>query len=420
MSTTSAGAPVADGTLRCYRHPERETLLRCGRCERPICLACQVRHPVGVRCPECAPVRSTGAVNARLAARQSPVTWALLALIVLVWGAMEAFGSSTDSATLLLFGAKANWRIDDGEVWRLFTAMFLHIGIWHLAMNAFSLYNMGGLLEPLLGWRRYLALYLLSGLCGSFASYLFNPRSISAGASGAIFGIIGGVLAFFFLHRKVFGEASRRMLVNVGFIVLLNLAFGLRAGGIDNWAHMGGLAGGIVLGAILAPRYGGIFLDRPQLFARDASGWRPWLFTLLFGLALAAAVASALQHNANSAQSLLSRAEALYEADRGADAAPLLERAVAQDPRLWEAHYYLGVIALDAGDARSAIASLETAARLEPGEPFTQYLLGAAYQSAGRFAEARAAYQRAMDNAAGSRGNLSGRAAEALRRLEGR
>lgn len=294
-------APAPAGPMYCYRHPDRETLLRCGRCDRPICSECQVRHPVGIRCPECAPVRQHGAVNARLASRQAMATYAILAANVIVWLLMEASGGSTRTAVLVRFGAKVNTLINGGEVWRLFTAMFLHIGLIHLAINSYSLYVMGTLLEPLLGWRRYLAVYVLAGLCASLASYWFNPRALSAGASGAIFGLVGAVGMFFFLHRKVFGEAARRMLMNIAVIAAINLFFGLSASGIDNFAHIGGFAGGLVLGAILSPRYGGILLDRPQLYVKPEPPARAWLLALAFALVLAVATFLAIQANAAAA-----------------------------------------------------------------------------------------------------------------------
>jgi rhomboid protease GluP len=294
----SPSEPASAGPMYCYRHPDRETLLRCGRCDRPICAECQVRHPVGIRCPECAPVRQQGAVNARLQSRQAMATYAILAANVIVWLLMEASGGSTRAAVLVRFGAKVNQLINEGQVWRLFTAMFLHIGILHLAINSYSLYVMGTVLEPLLGWRRYLAVYVLAGLCGSLASYWFNPRALSAGASGAIFGLVGALGMFFFLHRKVFGETARRMMMNVGLIAAINLFFGLSASGIDNFAHIGGFVGGLVLGAILSPRYGGMLLDRPQLYIKSESPARAWLLALAFALALAAVTFLAIQANA--------------------------------------------------------------------------------------------------------------------------
>ena len=103
---------------------------------------------------------------------------------------------------------------------------------------------------------------------------------------------------FFFLHRKVFGETARRMLMNIALIAAINLFFGLSTSGIDNFAHIGGFAGGLVLGAILSPRYGGMLLDRPQLFIKSESPARAWLLALAFALVLAVATFLAIQANA--------------------------------------------------------------------------------------------------------------------------
>ena len=183
------------------------------------------------------------------------VTWVLIAVNVAVWLAMEASGGSTRIDVLVAFGAKMNALINDGEWWRLVTPMFLHIGIIHLAVNCYSLYNVGPLLERFVGSPRFSVIYLVAGVCGSLASYWFSPLTISAGASGAIFGLVGALAVFFFLHRKLFGAAANRILGNIALVALLNLGFGAAASGIDNFAHVGGLLGGLALGALLAPRY---------------------------------------------------------------------------------------------------------------------------------------------------------------------
>lgn len=194
-------------------------------------------------------------VHLPIPAHRVLLTWLLIAINGAVWLLMELNGGSENGATLIAFGAKVNPLIDQGEVWRLFTAMFLHIGIFHLAVNSYSLYNVGSLLERFIGSARFIVVYILAGLCGSFASYLFSPRSISAGASGAIFGLLGALGVFFFLHRDLFGAAANRILMNIGVVALLNLSLGLRLSGIDNFAHMGGLLGGLIVGLLVSPRY---------------------------------------------------------------------------------------------------------------------------------------------------------------------
>ena len=108
---------------------------------------------------------------------------------------MEVAGGSTNTATLIDFGAKVNWLILQGEWWRLFTPIVLHIGILHLSMNTLALYYIGMIVEKIYGNFRFLFIYLIAGFFGTLASLLFSPN-ISAGASGAIFGCFGALLYF--------------------------------------------------------------------------------------------------------------------------------------------------------------------------------------------------------------------------------
>lgn len=200
------------------------------------------------------------------------MTWLIIAINVIVWLLMELNGGSDNSDTLIAFGAKVNELIDQGQVWRLLTAMFLHIGIIHLTVNQYSLYAVGTLLERFMGATRFAILYVLAGLCGSLASYWFSPNAISAGASGAIFGLLGALGIFFLLHRRLFGPAGNRMLANIVAVAAINLVLGASFAGIDNFAHVGGLLGGVALGALLTPRYE-IIRDLngvPQVRRRDS------------------------------------------------------------------------------------------------------------------------------------------------------
>ena len=207
-----------------------------------------------------------------LPSRRVVMTWLIIAINVIVWLLMELNGGSENSDTLIAFGAKVNELIDQGQVWRLLTAMFLHIGIIHLAVNQYSLYAVGTLLERFMGATRFAILYVLAGLCGSLASYWFSPNAISAGASGAIFGLLGALGIFFLLHRRLFGPAGNRMLANIVAVAAINLVLGASFAGIDNFAHVGGLLGGVALGALLTPRYE-IMRDLngvPQVRRRDS------------------------------------------------------------------------------------------------------------------------------------------------------
>ena len=147
---------------------------------------------------------------------------------------------SEDVYTLLYFGANNRALVQEGEVWRLVTSVFLHIGLAHLVVNMYSLYIIGKQLEGFLGKIKYLAVFLISGLLGSLLSVVFH-ESVSAGASGAIFGLLGSLLYFGYHYRLYLGTVLKTQIIPV---IILNLAIGFMFQGIDNFAHIGGLVGG--------------------------------------------------------------------------------------------------------------------------------------------------------------------------------
>jgi len=139
------------------------------------------------------------------------VTPVLLGLNVAVFGLMLAGGIHPMAPTidsLVQWGANYGPKTTNGEWWRMFTAMFLHIGILHLLFNMVALWNIGSFMERVLGPVGFVVLYLLAGLLGSVASVVWNPFVVSAGASGAIFGLYGGLLAFLVRHRDTASPAS--------------------------------------------------------------------------------------------------------------------------------------------------------------------------------------------------------------------
>jgi rhomboid protease GluP len=183
-------------------------------------------------------------------------TYVLIGAIAVVWLVMELVGGSQNSDVLRAFGANDGWQILEGQTWRLFTSMFLHIGLMHLLFNAYALFIFGIEMERLYGPDRFITVYILAGLFGSLASFAWRgPLTLSAGASGAIFGIIGMNLAFFMIHRQTFGQFGRQRMMNTLVIVGINLVLGFSAYNIDNMAHLGGLIAGFAMGYALAPRY---------------------------------------------------------------------------------------------------------------------------------------------------------------------
>lgn len=187
--------------------------------------------------------------------------WAARALLVLnivifalPWLLSVATGQPFDLFVLAL-GAKDNQAIAlGGEYYRFLTAMFLHGGPAHIAFNSWALYALGFETERVYGTPRFLVLYLLAGLGGGVASYALNPNP-SVGASGAIFGLIGALGAFYYVARRVLGGIAREQLGSLVFITLINIGLGLTTPSIDNNAHIGGLVTGALAGWLLAPRF---------------------------------------------------------------------------------------------------------------------------------------------------------------------
>jgi rhomboid protease GluP len=181
----------------------------------------------------------------------------LLVLNVLMYGATVVLSGSLDPTleALYFLGAKQNAAIDAGQWWRLLTPMVLHGSVLHLLFNSWALYALGPAVEASFGARRFLAIYLLAGLAGSMASYLFNPDALSVGASGAIFGLLGALAARVYAARNVIGrEATKMQFGQIGSMIAINLVFGFTARNIDNAAHIGGLVVGALVGFVLAPR----------------------------------------------------------------------------------------------------------------------------------------------------------------------
>lgn len=170
------------------------------------------------------------------------VTYALIIINVLVFIAMYVFGNGSDDAlTLLRFGASYPELIKVGQYYRLFTSAFLHIGVLHLICNNYALYVIGSQLESFLGKFKFLVVYLVSALCGSLMSLVFSD-GISAGASGAIFGLLGSLLYFGYNYRVYLGGVIKSQIIP---LIVLNLIIGFITPGIDNAAHIGGLLGGL-------------------------------------------------------------------------------------------------------------------------------------------------------------------------------
>jgi len=175
----------------------------------------------------------------------------VLVFVLMAWHAGALW--RIPGATLADFGGNYAVQTRHGEYWRLLTSLFLHGGLLHITLNMIALYQAGALAERLFGLRRFVLLYFLCGLVASVASVWWRPNGLSVGASGAIFGVFGGLLTSVLVTRHVLPEdlyrrLRRALLMFIGY----SLAAGFLIPGIDNAAHVGGLVTGLVLGAALA------------------------------------------------------------------------------------------------------------------------------------------------------------------------
>ncbi len=188
---------------------------------------------------------------------RTPVTIGIVGLNVGIFAALLSAGAGIVRSSpdlLLAWGANFGPATGDGQQWRLLSHMFLHFGVVHLVFNMWALWDAGRLVERLYGNSAFLGIYLLAGICGGLASYGWNePRVVSAGASGAIFGVYGALLAFVALRRR---SVPREILGSIGASAAVFISFSLFVGavltGIDNAAHLGGLAGGFAAGLACA------------------------------------------------------------------------------------------------------------------------------------------------------------------------
>ena len=320
------------------------------------------------------------------------VTWILLGLIIAVFIAETLAGGSTSTEVLVRMGAKVTPLIAAGEYWRLFTCMFLHIGIMHLLFNGYALIAIGTEVERLFGSGRFLAIYLLSGLFGSLASYAFSVN-LAAGASGAIFGLIGALAAFFALHRERLGSWGQRRLANIAFLIALNLFLGFTQRGIDNLAHIGGLLSGAALGWALAPRYR---FDPIRLRVVDDNRLgRYWpALALAVGLLVGGTALATLAYR-DSPHSHLFRAQQAVEQEAWDQVVSELEQALAQDPTLADAsaYFYLGLAYSYLEQPQPAAEAYEAALALQPDDSASLWNLALAYIQLERYADARSRFE---------------------------
>jgi len=260
---------LTDGEPACYRHPNRVGGRKCTRCGKDACPDCLSQASVGSHCADCAKAAKP-AMSARAKdwqARQPAfVAYALIAVNVIAFVGLGAAygigdvlgGSSTEAHfryalnEFFLDGSGGNLPFGlttSGNEWyRLVTSGFVHFGIIHLAFNMYFLYILGNQMEPQLGRVRFLSIYFASLLGGSAGVLLIDQGGLTAGASGAVFGLLGAFAASLWQH------GINPFSTQIGTLLLINLALTFFVGGISIGGHLGGLVAGAICGFVtMAP-----------------------------------------------------------------------------------------------------------------------------------------------------------------------
>jgi rhomboid protease GluP len=356
--------------------------IRCGRqmpafSFRKICPWC-VQHEAAQR-GEVDENAKQPVIAAPWVQRESSVTLTqvIFGANVMVFLAMViASGPSLDFTNKVMdvFGANFGPYTLSGQWWRLLTYMFLHGGLMHIAFNMWCLWDLGRLCESLYGRWTFAAIYLLTGISGGLASVAWNPEVLSVGASGAIFGLAGALLASFYLGEfsvpKIAIQGTLRSLL---FFVGFNVLFGAMVPGIDNACHVGGLVSGLILGALIARVAPG----------RDAAR----RVSVLGVVALAVVVAAfGVQRWRGSEFHFRSAMDARKSVDR---MIAELQKKVKQSPQDASAHYALAHEYFTSRQIPEAITELNRVLELQPQNAKARVEVGAAYLSQGQAKEAQ-------------------------------
>ena len=241
----------------CYRHPSRETGVSCSNCGRPICPDCMTTTQVGMRCPECAKQR-TKVKRMREMPSVPQVTYALIAINVIAFltegGGAFSLGGGGASGSVIREGALlgssnfpglAGQGVAHGQWWRIITGGFLHENLLHIGFNMWVLYYLGTMLEPALGRLKFGLIYAVSLLSGSLGALLASPHSLTVGASGAVFGLMGGAAV------EMRARQIPLMQSGVGGLILINLIISFTLSGISWGGHVGGLIGGALAALVI-------------------------------------------------------------------------------------------------------------------------------------------------------------------------
>jgi rhomboid protease GluP len=321
--------------------------------------------------------------------RTSPVTKALIGINALVFLAMVLRGVSPvtpTTAQLLPWGANWGPLSLANQPWRILASNYVHVGILHIALNMWCLWNLGRLAERVFDGWAYLLIYTVCGIAGSLASLALHPFVTAAGASGAIFGLAGALITALYLgHLGIPRQALRGTIKSLVLFAIYNLAFGAAIPGIDNSAHVGGLLAGLALGAVLARH-----LAQPPAVR---AAWQQRVFAVA---ALALVAGFLLVQRSNGYVVPLEKGVKAFKAGQLDDAARWIEQAAAKKPNDRQTLLLLSSTYMRKQEFSKAIPILEREAQLDPNNEDVQLDLGVAHLQLGEFDQAIPCLQKAL------------------------
>ena len=267
-----------------------------------------------------------------------------------------------------------------GEWWRLLTYMFLHGGAMHIFFNMWCLWDLGRLCESLYGRWTFAGIYLITGVSGGLASIAWNPRVLSVGASGAIFGLAGALIASFYLGEFSLPRAAiSGTLRSLVIFAVFNLGFGQLFGGIDNACHIGGLVSGLILGALIA-----------RLAPQTDAPLRRATVVGVVALGLLAAGFGVRQWRGGPMR--MARA---FQETKG-DPVARLQAVIRQQPNLVPAHFALAQAYLAGDQYPEAESEFKRVIELQPGNLDARFDLGLIYLTEKRLDDAKAAFMQIL------------------------